>query len=613
MHQTTDSKLTSTFNQLPLGATPVSENRTRFFVWAPNAKSASVELSRRWGDTEKVLSEHALAADGQGNFVGEIEDCPARTLYRFRIDNQQARPDPRSRFQPFGVHGPSEVVDSNTFQWSDTQWSGVAKRDLVIYELHIGSFSESGTYAEAIEKLDELKQLGITAIEVLPLAQCPGKWNWGYDGVNYFAPNHNFGRPDELKAFVDACHQHGIAVINDVVYNHVGPEGNYLSEFGPYRSKKFGTPWGDAFDFDQSAVRDFVVENILYWIDEYHFDGLRLDAVHYMFDDQDKHILAEIQERFREHESSLDRKIHLIGESNIYDPELVGDVSNDNPNYDAIWSDCLMHSIYKHGNPELRLTNRHYESTDIAEALDHAYVFSTPQAIRVTKENRNANHPNGDRRYLESLIMALQTHDSVGNHPHGKRLHQLTSVEYQCSAAALILLYPSIPMLFMGEEWSTDAKFPFFADFEDQGLRKAVDKGRRDEYPHHDWSDSPLPSDPVAFTGTKSKPADLNHETNQWYRSLLGFRKQGIEAGWLTVDNFATKSDLGNSIFQLSYQFGASKVLVCSRLANSTATPIPIQEIAGGEFGVSDVVLNSSTKLLEEIGAQHCVVFKTDS
>jgi len=606
-----DSQLSSTHSRFPLGAVPVSNDQTRFSLWAPNAKKCSVELVRRWGETEKVVAEHQLEPDHAGRFVATIDDCPSRTLYRFRINNGQGRPDPRSRFQPFGVHGPSEVVAPDSFQWSDDQWKGVQKRDLVIYELHVGSFSAAGTYAGAIEKLDELQELGITAIEVLPLAQCPGKWNWGYDGVNYFAPNHNFGRPDDLKQFVDACHQRSIAVINDVVYNHVGPEGNYLSEFGPYRSTKFGTPWGDAFDFDQPEVRQFVIDNILFWIDEYHFDGLRLDAVHYMFDDQDKHILAEIQEQFRKHETELSRKIYLIGESNIYDAELVGDVAANKPNYDAIWSDCLMHSIYKHGNPDLRLTNRHYESKDIAEALEHAYVFSAPKAIRVTDEIRKQNHPVADRSYIESLIMAVQTHDSVGNHPHGKRLHHLTSVEYQRAAAALILLYPSIPMLFMGEEWSTDATFPFFADFEDQGLRKAVDKGRREEYPHHDWSDSPLPSDTVAFTGTKSRPADLDHQSNHWYRSLLKLRRQGIESGWLCVDNFSTSADLQNSIFKLIYRHDDSEIHVCSRLAQADAGSLSLKEIGDSLLDPGDTVLISiCDHPLDQLPAQHCLVIR---
>jgi maltooligosyltrehalose trehalohydrolase len=589
-----------------LGAVPVSETQTRFSVWAPKAKTVSVELIRRWGHLEKVLSEHPLLRNADGIFSNVIADCPSKTLYRFKLGNNTGRPDPRSRFQPFGVHGPSQVIDPNAFQWTDQTWTGVQKRDLVIYELHIGSFTQKGTYASAIDKLDELKRLGVTAIEVLPLCQCPGNWNWGYDGVNFFAPSNTFGTPDELKAFVDACHARGLAIINDVVYNHIGPEGNYLSEFGPYRSKNFDTPWGDAFDFDRDQVRQFVIDNVLFWIDEYHFDGLRLDAVHYMFDDRDNHILTEIQERFREHESTLGRKTYLIGESNIYDPELVGDVANGNPHYDAIWSDCLMHSIYTLGNPDVRLSDRLYEVTDIAEALEHAYVFSTPQAVRVTPEIRKKNHINGDRQYIESLIMALQTHDSVGNHPHGKRLHQLTSVEYQRAAAALVLLYPSIPMLFMGEEWSTAAPFPFFADFEDHGLRRVVDKGRRDEYPHHDWAGSPLPSDPIAFTSTRSKPEDLNHVTNRWYHQLLAFRKSAIDDGWLSAANLSTRSDLEDSVFKLVYQNSVGEIHVCARLATNGGEPISLESL-----GIGQILLDSNCedKTSTALGAAHCLIW----
>ncbi|MFK7770192.1 MAG: alpha-amylase family glycosyl hydrolase [Mariniblastus sp.] len=582
------------------GAVPVAPGETQFRVWAPQAKKLLVEFVARTGDQEDLIASHPLRRNADGLFTGIIKDCPVGTLYRFKLDDKMGRPDPRSRFQPFGVHGPSQVIDLDSYEWSDKNWSGVQKRDLVIYEMHVGSFTQEGTYLAAIERLGELKQLGITAIEVLPLSQTPGRWNWGYDGVNYFAPRNNFGTPDELKAFVDACHENSIAVINDVVYNHVGPEGNYLSEFGGYRSKKYGTPWGDALDFDVDEVRKFVVDNVLFWMDEYHFDGLRLDAVHYMFDDKAPHILQEIKEQFERYSETIDRKVYLIGESNIYDPELVGDVENGNPNYDAIWSDCLMHAVYSVGDPEVRLTNRSYTgSGDLAKALEHAYVFSTPEAVRVTDAIRKQNHPNGDRNYIESLIMALQTHDSVGNHPHGKRLHQLTSHAFQLAAAPLFLLYPSIPMIFMGEEWSTDAPFPFFADFEDQRLRKSVDKGRRDEYPHHDWAGSPLPSDPAAFLETKSTPAIQNSATYQWYKTLLDFRKQGIAGGWLSVANMRTESDTANNVYRLVYSIPKSfangdgklagrELHVCARLDAETSKPISF-----GGLGVGEILFDS--------------------
>lgn len=576
-----------------LGATPIADDRTEFQVWAPKARKLCVQIIERQGKQETVVREQPLERDEQGVFTGVVDACAPGTLYRYQLDGKPARPDPISRFQPFGVHGPSQVIDPNRFQWTDDNWRGVAKRDLVIYELHVGSFTADGTFGSAITKLDELKQLGISAIELLPIGQSPGRWNWGYDGVNYFAPRNSFGSPDDLKAFIDACHARQIAVILDVVYNHVGPEGNYLNEFGYYRSKKHATPWGDALNFDGSGnqmVREFVISNVLFWIEEYHFDGMRLDAIHYMFDDSELSIVEEIRTRFRKYAASIDREIYLIAESNIYDPHLLATEKN----YDAIWSDCLMHSIYSHGNPEVRLTDRHYAGTrDLVEALEHAYVFSVPQAIRVDTADRQRHHPNGERDYIESLVMALQTHDSVGNHPHGKRLHQLTCVDFQRAAAPLILLYPSIPMIFMGEEWASEAPFPFFADFEDPGLRHAVDQGRRHEYPHHDWSGSPLPSDPQAFLSSKSTTEHLNAEMFQWYCKLIELRKKGIAAGWLDVSNLTIEHDLEHDMFRLVYDSPGQAVVICSRLAAVDAKGVTLNDQAAKEMLLDSQAFNT--------------------
>ncbi len=451
--------------QLSFGATPQSANRTQFRVSAPKSRQLQVQMIDLANGREKIRSTHSLDRDSEGIFSGVVDDCPAGSLYRYQLDGREARPDPYSRFQPLGVHGPSQVIDPNQFNWSDQLWPGISKRDLVVYELHVGSFTEQGTYLAAIEKLDELIELGINAIELLPVSQTPGRWNWGYDGVNYFAPRNTFGSPDDLKAFVDACHARKIAVILDVVYNHVGPEGNYLNEFGYYRSKKFGTPWGDSLNFcgrGSQRVREFIIANVLFWADEYHFDGLRLDAIHYMFDEQELSIVDEIRQQFRQYARTLDRTVHLIAESNIYDADLVGKPGDEETSYDAIWSDCLMHSLYAHARPDIRLTNRTYQPEDLSEALQHAYVFSAPQAVRVDPQRRSLHHPDGDRSYIESLIMALQTHDSVGNHPHGKRIHQLAGLEFQMAAAPLVLLYPSIPMIFMGEEWASGSALSIF-------------------------------------------------------------------------------------------------------------------------------------------------------
>ena len=599
----------------PKGATLLSNDQVRFEVWSPSAKSVEVQLVDVQDENESLLSAHPMSVDEFGIWTVEISGLNGATLYRYSVDQGAGRPDPRSRFQPFGVHGPSQVVDTS-FDWRVTDWKGVAKEHLVIYELHVGSLTESGTYLEAIEHLPRLVDLGVTAIEVLPLAQSPGRWNWGYDGVNYFAPRNTFGTPSDLRTFIDACHSHSIAVFNDVVYNHVGPEGNYLSEFGPYRSPKRGTPWGDAFNFDgenSEQVRQFVIDNIEYWIQEFQFDGVRLDAVHYMFDDSHAHILDEIQSRFSNLSDSLDRRIYLIGESNIYDAHLVGDLANSQPHHDAIWSDCLMHSIYTIGKPELRLTNRHYRETDLAEAIEEGYVFCTPEAIRATPTIRTKNHQSTTgRQYLSSMITALQTHDSVGNHPHGKRLHQLTDVAFQKAALPLILLYPSIPMLFMGEETATESPFPFFADFEDSGLRKAVDRGRQEEYPHHDWQDSPLPSDPLAFTNSKLRTG--NDEVFHWYRSLLQLRKQGVESGWLAPGSLSTETDVGSQVYQLRYESSDESILIVSRLDNPKAKSTSLDEILD-RTQFPTCILNShgdETSLVDDLEPRHCLIFSSN-
>ena len=571
-----------------------TDRQTGFRVWAPRANQVVLEIlslsacqaakqdstkQDLAGLAECSIARHPMQRADDGTFWIEIADAPAGTLYQFSIDGGPGRPDPRSLFQPYGVHGPSQVVDREAYQWRDQQWMGVAKQDLVIYELHLGSFTAGGTYQSAIARLDELVDLGITAIELLPLAQSPGKWNWGYDGVNYFAARNTFGTPDDLKYFVDECHARGLAVINDVIYNHVGPEGNYLSAIGPYGSTKHGTPWGDALNFDgrgNGQVRQFVIDNVLFWIDEYHFDGLRLDAVHYMFDDSTTHILSSIQKEFRKHQATIDRNTYLIGEANIYDPGLVGVPTDLTKHYDAIWSDCVMHSIIAVGAPETRLTDRHYKESDLAEALGHAYVYTYPGAKRMTPELRNEHHPEPSRDYKSSLVMALQTHDSVGNHPHGKRLHHLTDVCFQTAAAPLILLYPSIPMIFMGEESAADAPFPFFADFEDAGLRKAVDRGRREEYPHHDWKGSPLPSDPLAFTSSVISSDCEQPAVKDWYRKLLQFRKQGVSDGWLKPANFSVEADVENHVYRLIYSWDDQQVQVVCRIDQADAAPIKI-------------------------------------
>ncbi len=340
------------------GAVVINDTATHFKVWAPGHTRVQVEVKREPGTSKTSLSK-----DDQGYFSGWIGDVKTGSQYKFVLDELETCPDPASRFQPDGVHGYSQVVDPNSFVWTDDDWSGIAKRDLIIYELHIGAFTREGTFLAAIDRLSSLVDLGITAIELMPVTQSPGKWNWGYDGVYPFAVRNSYGEPDDFKEFVDACHALGIAVILDVVYNHVGPEGNYLGKYGNCFSQKHSTPWGDAFNFDEDDskhVRRFIVDNAIYWLDEFHLDGLRLDAVHFMYDDSDRTILNEILDAVSDFRKSVKRELHLIAETNVFDHLLLDSASH--LSFDAIWCDCLMHSIYSHASPDFQFANRQYRA-----------------------------------------------------------------------------------------------------------------------------------------------------------------------------------------------------------------------------------------------------------
>lgn len=552
--------LASIPSNLKIGAWPITSDEVQFCVWAPKRKHVSVRILENG-----IYRSANLQRDEAGYFVG-VAKARHGDRYHYELDQDTQRPDPASSFQPLGVHGDSQIIDHNRFEWTDHSWNGIPKRELVIYELHIGSFSKDGTYAGAIQHLDYLSALGITAIELLPVAQAPGRWNWGYDGVNIFAPNHNYGSPDELKHFINECHERGFAVLLDVVYNHLGPEGNYLRDFGPYFSTKYHTPWGEAVNFDgknNTAVRDYFIANALYWIEQFHFDGLRLDAAHFLFDNSPTPILGSLRDAVSKCEQAAQREIHLIAEANIFDHDLLNpQPDSSGESYDAIWCDCLMHSIYAQGAPDVRLTRRNYlGSNEIAEALTYGFLYrSQPKVyqqpdirpVRVSEAERNAKPSRPEQH--ESLVLALQTHDSVGNHPHGLRIHQLTSPEFQMAAAALTLLSPGIPLIFMGEESASESPFPFFVDFEDEYLRNVVDEGRAREYPQHAWEGALSPSDPQAFLTSKLH-VDANSDSRvlAWYKQLLKIRRDAIEKGWLSAETLHVTHEVGSDIFKLDY------------------------------------------------------------
>lgn len=558
------------------GANPVGHDRTQFSVFAPAHQSLQVHLHSSLGHKSHRAVDMEPTRTGWHHVV--VDDCPVGTRYQLSVGGaatdvvsdqpSQLIPDPASRFQPEGVHGPSEVV-GRQFAWNhDNTTRPTRREDLIVYEMHVGAFTEAGTFAAAIERLDELVDLGITAIELMPIAECPGRWNWGYDGTHWFAPMHTLGSPDDFRRFVDEAHCRGLLVFADVVYNHFGPEGNYGSLFGDYLSKKHHTPWGAAPNFDEGDsrvfIRRFVIDNAIYWLDEFHLDGLRVDAIHCMADDSDEHITRQFGRELKQWAEQSDRQIWLIAESNVYDASMIDDFDRGGNGFDAQWCDDFAHSLFSVVRPGERLTVRDYEpGTDLATTLRRGFIF---QGDVRGYRGREDSVPD-ERVDTSGLIYCIQNHDFIGNHPTGNRLHQLTSIETQSAAAALLLLCPAIPMVFMGEEFACANPFAFFVDFGDESLKTAVIEGRKREYPQHDWSGGVLPTDTSAYQSAKIGPAGEGNATmRSWYQLLIALRKKMIAAGVLDQKNLQVRVDVERGIYSLSYRTERQELLVVVRL-----------------------------------------------
>jgi malto-oligosyltrehalose trehalohydrolase len=507
-----------------------------FRLWAPRADTVKLRLQ---GQSKPV--DYAMENNGSG-YHSLTLPCSHGQLYQYVLDGKPL-PDPASAFQPEGVHGPSMVVDFEFPDNDEAKWTGVPKDKLILYELHMGTFTQEGRYIAAIEQLDRLVDLGITAIELMPLAECPGRWNWGYDGVCLYAPSHNYGSPAELRAFIKNCHERGLAVILDVVYNHLGPEGNYLNQFGPY----FGgdtTPWGTAPAVSgkaQRPVRDFFINNALHWIENYKFDGLRLDAITMINDSEAVHLANEIARKLNECSKRLNRDIHIIGETNLYRPELLPEQNGD---LDALWIDDLAHALGRCiGFPETSSLRNYRGFPDVHNALRHGYLFEQKKDDTVHRICRS------DTIQLENTVCYLQNHDIVGNRPHGKRAHHWANRKIQCATIALILLYPAIPLIFMGEEFSASSPFLFFTDFSDPELRKNVEQGRMHEFQHVNLQDTLSPINPEAFTRSKLPEASSqDKKTLEWYRLLIRIRKSWQSEGFLSTQSLRVIRNGGKRI-----------------------------------------------------------------
>jgi maltooligosyltrehalose trehalohydrolase len=496
----------------------------RWRVWAPRAKRVDLVLLLLSDGKQQRLME--MTKQEHGFFSCTVDSVAADQRYLYRLNGQHQRPDPASLWQPEGVAGPSAVYSPSRFDWSDQDWKGVHREDLVFYELHTGTFTSEGTFAAIIPRLAELRALGVTAIEVMPVGQFPGTRNWGYDGVFPYAVQNSYGGPAALQRLVDACHAAGLAIFLDVVYNHLGPEGNYLGEFAPFFTDRYRTPWGPAFNYDgpgSDNVRDFVIDNACMWIEEFHFDGLRLDAVHAICDFSAKHLLQEMQEAVAEIGRRQGRQVHLIAENDGNDPRLLRSVAQGGHELAAQWSDDFHHAVHA-----LLTGERHGYYADFGTASDLAKAFETPfvyDGRYSPHRDRRHGAPSGDLSG-DRFVVAIQNHDQVGNRARGDRLDVLVSPPARRLAASLLLLSPYLPLLFMGEEYGETAPFPFFCSFTDRQLVENVRRGRRAEFASFAWQgEVPDPQAESTNAGARLKwswPEGLR----RLYQDLLAARRE---------------------------------------------------------------------------------------
>lgn len=507
-----------------LGATYLGGGLGRFLVWAPLINQVEVHIL---SPEERIVP---LEKVSRGYHYGVVPGVKPGARYFYRLDGNTERPDPASKFQPEGVHGPSQVVDPH-FVWEELHWSGIPLSHYVLYELHVGTFTAQGTFDAIVPHLDALKDLGITAIELMPVAQFPGERNWGYDGVYPFAAQNSYGGPEGLKRLIDACHQRGLAVILDVVYNHLGPEGNYLHDFGPYFTDRYHTPWGAAINFDgpdSDEVRRFFIENALYWVTDFRLDALRLDAVHGIFDFSALHFLQELASGVHDQAERLNRRIYVMAESDLNDVRLVRSPELGGYGLDAQWNDDFHHALHTLLTGE---RTGYYEDfgrlQDLAKAFAEGFVYSGKYSPARRRRHGNTSKDLAAQR----LVVCAQNHDQVGNRLKGDRLSALVSFEGLKLAAAVVLLSPFIPLLFMGEEYGETAPFPYFVSHSDPDLIEVVRRGRREDFPYLQGLDEP--SDPQAEATRQSASLDhsLRHQGRhrilyELYKELIKLRNE---------------------------------------------------------------------------------------
>lgn len=506
---------------MKIGATYLGNHRCNFTVWAPLLQEVAVQIAAP--EPRRI----PMQKEGRGYWTIAAENVAPGTLYSYELNGSTIRPDPASYCQPDGVHQPSQVVDVGSFGWTDAEWKSLPLEEYIIYEIHVGTFTPEGTFEAIIDRLDDLKALGISAIELMPVAQFPGDRNWGYDGVYPFAVQQSYGGVRGLQNLVDACHQKGLAVVLDVVYNHLGPEGNYTANFAPYFTRKYSTPWGSAVNFDDAdshGVRNFCIENALYWFREFHIDALRLDAIHAIFDRSPKHFLAELAQKVAEFSEQQGRSFYLIAESDLNDDRVIKPLEGGGYGMDAQWCDDLHHSLHCILTQEERGYYQDFrEFGTLVKALKQGFAYTGQYS-----EFRQRNYGSPATNLAPTqIVVYCQNHDQVGNRMLGERLSALVSFEALKLAAGTILLSAYIPLLFMGEEYGEEAPFLYFISHGDRDLVESVRRGRKLEF--EEFYERGKPPDPQGVETFLQSKLDWEKREIGQHQVLLEFYKKVIQ------------------------------------------------------------------------------------
>lgn len=566
-----------------VGAVRLSNGAWQFLLWAPKSKVVALHIVGRDGLIR-------MEAEAHGYHSVVVNDLQPGTRYLYHLEDGREFPDPASRFQPEGVHQPSELVDTGSFRWTDQNWKGIRLEDSIFYELHVGTYTKEGTFDALIPHLQELVDLGITVIEIMPVAQFPGSRNWGYDGVQPFATQNSYGGPGAFGRFVNAAHAHGLAVALDVVYNHLGPEGNYLSAFGPYFTDRYRTPWGEAINYDgedSDQVRRFFIENAMYWLEDLHIDALRLDAVHGIFDFGARHFLAELKSRVDELSTQVARPLYLIAESDLNDSRLLHDMEHGGYGLDSQWSDDFHHSVHT-----LLTKERCGYYVDfggirhLAAVLQDGWSYCGQYSVH--RKRRHGDSPAGIAPV--KFVVCDQNHDQVGNRAAGDRLSTLVNFEALKLAAGVTLLSPFLPLLFMGEEYGEPAPFQYFTSHGDPALVEAVRRGRREEFAAFGWREIvPDPQDEQTYQRSRLnlslKQSEPHRTLYRFYQELIRIRKDfGLGKRRHAV------RELSERVLMVAYENDSDLAVVCN-FGDAPASAYARE--LGGNW---NVILNSASR-----------------